>query len=271
MIYKFKYPNCFRLLYIRKLMLCMTLTAGMLASFSGCGSRVEAVITSESEDVTEATKQNPTLSASSAAKFSYSDLTVGKVTYLMTETQVVALLGQPTMIHTTSETDKTAMDLDEKIYSYNDLTLVFTTINDEYLLTAAAGVGDDEVFSRGLSVGDTFEDILDAYYREQDALNSYYFTDDKTTILGKFLYGSYTIDSLDNIKVKTDIEYGLINFNGYATQETADSYIVEFTYFKSPYKDGYATINDAFAQIDFDIDNSGKITSIRWYYFPELD
>jgi uncharacterized lipoprotein YehR (DUF1307 family) len=243
----------------------------LVLSLAGCGKRVEAVITTDGEDVTEATKQYETLSASTAAKFSYDDLKVGKVTYLMKESQVVALLGQPSSTHVASETDKTAMDLKEKIYSYNDLTLVFTEIGGEYLLTAAAGVGDDEVFSRGLSVGDTFDDILKVYYREQNALNNYYFTDDKTTILGKFLYGSYTIDVLENVKIKSDIEYGLINYNGYNSIETAESYIVEFTCFKAPYKNGYATINDAFAQIDFDIDNSGKITSIRWYYYPEMD
>jgi hypothetical protein len=247
------------------------MAAAVLAVTAGCGRQTEAVITTDGEDITESAKQYETLARSTAAKFSYDDLTVGKVTYLMTEAQVVAQLGQPTVTHQTSETDKTEMNLDEKIYSYNDLTLVFTKINGEYLLTAAAGVGDDEVFSRGLSVGDTIDDILNSYYRDQNAMNNYYFTDDKVTILGKFLYGSYTIDSLDNIRIKTDIEYGLINFNGYATQETAESYIVEFTYFKAPYKNGYATINDAFAQIDFDMDNSGKITSIRWYYYPELE
>lgn len=250
---------------------CAMLTLVMAMSFTGCGKRVEAVITTDGEDITEAARQYETLPVSTAHKFSYNDLTVGKVTYLMKESQVVALLGQPSLVHENKETDKTDMNLKEKVYSYNDLTLVFTEINGEYLLTAAAGVGDSEVFSRGLSVGNTFDDILRKYYRDQNCMNSYYFSDDKTTVLGKFLYGSYTIDSLENAKIKTDIEYGLINYNGYASQETAESYIVEFTYFKAPYKNEYATVNDAFAQIDFDIDNSGKITSIRWYYYPELN
>lgn len=250
---------------------CTILAILTAMSFVGCGKRVEAVITTDGEDITEAVKQYETLSVSTADKFSYDDLKVGKVTYMMKESQVISMLGQPSLIHENKETDKTDMDLKEKIYSYNDLTLVFTEINGEYLLTAAAGVGDSEVFSRGLSVGNTFDDILKKYYRDQDCFNSYYFSDDKTTILGKFLYGNYTIDSLENVKIKTDIQYGLINFNGYASQETADSYIVEFTYFKAPYKEGYATVKDAFAQLDFDIDNSGKITSIRWYYYPELN
>lgn len=250
---------------------CAAFAVMMTISAAGCSKRTEAVITSDGEDITEAVKQYETLSASTAKKFSYDDLKVGNVSYLMKESQVKAQLGEPALIHENTETDKTEMDLREKVYSYNDMTLVFTELNGEYLLTAAAAAGDSEVFSRGLSVGDTFEDILNKYYRDEDCLNKFYFSDDKTTVLGKYLYGSYTIDSLENARAKNDIEYALINFNGYTSQESAESYIVEFTYFKAPYKNEYATVNDAFAQIYFDIDSNDKITSIRWYYYPELN
>ena len=73
-----------------------------------------------------------------------------------------------------------------------------------------------------------------------------------------------------NIIIDVDCEK-VINYNGYTSLETAESYIVEFTYFKAPYKEEYATYNDAFAQMYFDMDNNGKITSIRWYYYPQID
>ena len=86
---------------------CTILAMVTAISFAGCGKRVEAVITTDGEDITEAVKQYETLSVSTADKFSYDDLKVGKVTYLMKESQVVALLGQPSLIHETKETDKT--------------------------------------------------------------------------------------------------------------------------------------------------------------------
>lgn len=258
---------CF--LRIRQLFVLTALAASFM--LSGCGKSVEAVITSDGEDITLATKEYAKLPVSTSDKFSFNDLKVGGVTYLMTESQVVTLMGQPVLKYETSETAITDAPLKEKVYSYNDLTLVFTQIDTEYRLTAAATTDDGDVFSRGLSVGDTFDDILKAYYRDENYQNNYYFSEDKTTVLGKFLYGNYTIDSLESAKIKTDIEYGLVNYNGYTSLETAESYIVEFTYFKAPYKGEYATVNDAFAQIDFDVDYEGKITSIRWYYYPQLD
>ena len=238
---------------------------------TGCGRKTEVVISAEGEDMTDAAKEYETLEESSAKKFSYDDLTVGAVRYKMTESQVKTLLGEPSIVYDSKETDKTQSDISERIYSYNDLTLVFSKLNDEYLLTAAASVRDEDVFSRGLQVGDTFEDILKVYYRDADFMNKNYFSEDKSTLFGKFLYGGYTIDSLDKVKTKGKIEYGVVNLNGYASIETAESYIVEMTYFEPPYKNETATVDDAFAQIAFDIDQNGKITAIRWYYYPEQE
>ena len=89
------------------------------------------------------------------------------------------------------------------------------------------------------------------------------------SLFGKLLYGSYTIDSLDTVKPKGKVEYGLINLNGNTSLEAAESYIVEMTYFEPPYKNGTATVDDDFAQIAFDVDQNRKITAIRWYYYPQ--
>lgn len=157
----------------------------------------------------------------------------------------------------------------KKIYSYNELTLIFSEIKGKYVLTAAASVGENDTFSRGLKVGDSVDKIYDGYYRDADYMNHTYYSDDKTAVMGKMLYGSFTMDALENVKTKDKVEYGVINYNGASSLETAETYIVEFTYFEPPYQSGIAAVTDDFAQIAFDIDDKGIITAIRWYYYPE--
>ena len=113
------------------------------------------------------------------------------------------------------------------------------------------------------------DSILRVYYRDTNYKNNYCKTPDKTAVLGKYLYGDFTIDDLDKVNTKDAISYGLINYNGYDSEESAENYIIEFTYFSPDYMSGVATVNDDFAQIAFDIDDSGIITAIRWYYYPE--
>lgn len=243
--------------------------AAVLTGTAGCGRKTEAVITPDGEDITEPVTEYETLSVSTAKTFSYDDLKVGKVEYLMTEEQVKAVLGNPITMYDSTEKASAAGEIVERVYSYNELTLIFSEMGGQYLLTAAASVGDKDIFSRGLKVGDSVQDILAVYYRDANCYNNTYYSADKTTKLGKYLYGSYTMESLDTIKTAEKVEYGIINFNGYASMETAASYIIEMTYFEPPYKNTTASLSDDFAQIAFDIDDQGKITAIRWYYYPE--
>jgi len=161
--------------------------------------------------------------------------------------------------------------LDEKVYAYNDLSLIFMSIDGTYKLCAAASVGDDDVFSRGIKVGDSKDKILELFYRDRDCLNNNVMTEDNATIIGKYLYGNFTIENLATVKIADKIQYGIINYNGYSSMEAAKSYIIEFTYFEPPYKEQNATYNDDFAQVAFDIDQNGIITGIRWYYYPEIN
>lgn len=236
---------------------------------SACGKKVEAVITTEGEEITQPQKEYETLVPSSEKKFSYSDLTVGKVTYLMTEEEVVKILGEPVTSYDTNEKNTAEDVMKEKVYSYNELTLIFSEIKGKYVLTAAASVGENDVFSRDIKVGDSVDKILEKYYRDSDCMNNTYYSEDKTAAIGKMLYGNFTLDALENVKVKDKVEYGVIHFNGYTSLEAAESYIVEFTYFEPPYQKEIASVTDDFAQIAFDIDNKGTITAVRWYYYPE--
>ena len=258
----------------------IVLSMTMLFGMSACGKHVEAVITDDSEDITSY-QEYPTVETSKADKFSYSDLTVNSLKYMMSENDVKNIYGTPVSEYESTEKENNADALYvEKVCAYNDLTFIFVKFDDSgktagknqsgtYRLTAAASVSDKDVFARGLKVGMSADSILRDYYRDTDYRNNYCMTSDKTAVLGNYLYGSFTMDDLDKINTKDAISYGLINYNGYDSLEDAENYIIELTYFSPDYKSGTATVDDDFAQIAFDIDNNGTITAIRWYYYPE--
>ena len=102
------------------------LAAGMAA----CGKKTEAVITTDGEEFSEPEKEYPTVAQSRAKKFSYNDLTVGKLEYLMTEDEVIKILGEPVTSYNANEKSTAAQTevVKEKIYSYNELTLIFSEI-----------------------------------------------------------------------------------------------------------------------------------------------
>ncbi len=258
----------------------IVLSMAMIAGMSACGRHPKAVITDNSEDITSY-QEYPTVEVSKADKFSYSDLMVNSLKYMMTESDVKNIYGTPVSEYESTEKESNADSLYvEKVCSYNDLTFIFVKFDDSgktagknqagtYRLTAAASVSDKDVFARGLKVGMSVDSILRVYYRDTNYRNNYCMSADKTAILGNYLYGDFTMDDLDKVNTKDAISYGLINYNGYDSLEDAENYIIEFTYFSPDYKNGTATVNDDFAQIAFDIDNNGIITAIRWYYYPE--
>lgn len=261
---------------------CIALTTFALFSVVACGKKSEVVISGDGEDITDEEVQYPTLSQSTAEIFSLNDLCVGKVHYLMTESQVLNILGKPSSIYTAEESgiSKDDITFDEKIYSYNELTLVFMRLDSdnhpvkekdkgEYKLTAAASIGDKDVFSRGIHVGSSIDDILESYYRDADYMNNYYKTADGSNVIGQYLYGGYTMEDFETSRITGEAAYGVINFNGYSSRELAESYIAEFTFFDGNYKNGYASAEDSFGYLAFDLDNSGIVTAVRWYYYPE--
>ena len=106
------------------------LAAGMAA----CGKKTEAVITTDGEEFSEPEKEYPTVAQSRAKKFSYNDLTVGKLEYLMTEDEVIKILGEPVTSYNANEKSTAAQTevVKEKIYSYNELTLIFSEIKGKF-------------------------------------------------------------------------------------------------------------------------------------------
>lgn len=65
--------------------------------------KTEAVITTDGEEFSEPEKEYPTVAQSRAKKFSYNDLTVGKLEYLMTEDEVIKILGEPVTSYNANE------------------------------------------------------------------------------------------------------------------------------------------------------------------------
>lgn len=178
--------------------LCFTAMA-----LGACGKRTEAVI-SDGEDITEAGTEYPTLEESHEDIFTYKDLKIGNITYLMSEDQVKSIFGKPS-----EETENN----NEKIYSYNEMSIGFEKLDDNnrpdsngtYKVTQAASIKNNDKFSRNMNVGDSVDDILKAYYRDNDYQNHLYMSEDKTLTYGKFLYGDFTMAELDKINTKDAI------------------------------------------------------------------
>ena len=93
-------------------------------SLSACGRKTEAVISGDEDDLHF--NEYPTVEASNSTKFDYSDLSVNSLKYFMTEDEVKKICGNPVSVHESSEKNSYLnLVYAEKVYSYNDLTLIF--------------------------------------------------------------------------------------------------------------------------------------------------
>lgn len=54
------------------------------------------------------------------------------------------------------------------------------------------------------------DSILSVYYRDTNYKNNYCKTPDKTAVLGKYLYGDFTIDDLDKVNTKMPYHMDLL-------------------------------------------------------------
>ena len=86
----------------------IVLSMTMLFGMSACGKHVEAVITDDSEDITSY-QEYPTVETSKADKFSYSDLTVNSLKYMMSENDVKNIYGTPVSEYESTEKENNAV------------------------------------------------------------------------------------------------------------------------------------------------------------------
>lgn len=209
------------------------------------------------------------LPESSQSRFSTEDMVFGKAVMGMTPEEVITAVGTP-------DEDKTpaAEATPERTFTYNGAdgtksTLIFWSVNGSMKLCGVESNDPAKTFARGTHAGMSAQDVRDKFYRDADCLNTNVMSEDNATILGKFLYGTRTLDKLEEQKIKDSIEYGIINYNGNDDMESGGS-MLEYLSFQPPYKGEFASYSDDYSQLMFYTNAAGNVTRICWYYYPEV-
>lgn len=101
----------------------------------------------------------------------------------------------------------------------------------------------------GVKIGDTESKVLNSFYQEKETgevINS------QNEVIGKYIYGSYNIDNLKDMKVKDKIQYAYIG-NEKTAYEGLYDYVIQYAYMEPPYEKEYASENDKVVYIEFGI------------------
>lgn len=225
----------------------------------GCGEKADADIV----DIQLPSETYAALEKSEAKRFGMEDMVVGNVKVMASEADVKNGLGNPI-------TERSAEDGSEKTLFYDQMTVTLTRLDGSYVLTGVRVTGGDWKVARELKVGGTREDILKYFYRDEQCLNNNLMSPDNETILGKFLYGDFTLENLEKYSGKGAVEYGIINYNGHGDMETAQTLTYQYVYMDDSFNGEKPSENDDFAQLNVETDRNGIITEISWYYYEEV-
>lgn len=250
----------------RKWKMFRQITMGLMAVFfvaclAGCGGEGEGdgdVIVLETPSQTYAA-----LEKSESERFKRSDLKVNNVAVMATEQEVLEAFGEP-MAQRLSE------DGTQKTFFYDQMTMTLIKAQPGYVLEGVRITGNDWNVARNLKVGDNKDAVLEKFYRDENCLNNNVMAEDNETIIGKFLYGNCTLDNLEAYNGEGDVEFAVINYDGYANMEEADNLTYEFVFMEAPFLGEKPSANDDFAQLNIEVDKSGTITEISWYYYDEI-
>lgn len=98
----------------------------------------------------------------------------------------------------------------------------------------------------GIKIGDSKDKVIKSFYNENKDENV---VDNNGNIIGKYLYGSFTTDNLNENKITDNVEYAYI---GNQSNDTTD-YTIRYVYMEPPYKNEYASIQDTISCIEFGI------------------
>ncbi|MGN0480570.1 MAG: hypothetical protein ACI4EV_03275 [Lachnospiraceae bacterium] len=233
---------------------------GLLAAVAvGCGEKAEGDII----DIQLPSETYAALEKSEAGRFNMEDLVVENVKAMMPEADVKNGLGNPIA-------ERTSEDGSEKILFYDQMTITLTKLEGNYVLTGVRVTGGSWKVARELKVGGTRDDVLKYFYRDEQCLNNNFMSLDNETILGKFLYGDFTLENLEKYSGSGAVEYGIINYNGYADMETAQSLTYQYVYMEDSFIGKKPSQDDDFAQLNVEVDGNGVITEISWYYYEEI-
>jgi len=241
----------------------------MVAACTKSETAADASQEISTEYIEEQSSTYAALEASSQSKFSSDDMVFDKASYGMTPDEVIALLGTPDE----DKEDSTSGTM-RRVLTYNGAndkksTLVFENVGGTLKLCGIESNDPARTFARQTQVGMKADDARDKFYRDENCLNSNVMSEDNATILGKFLYGTSTIDRLEEQKLTGALEYGIINYNGNDMLEQGGS-ILEYMSLVPPYKSEYASYNDDYAQLMYYTGADGTVTKICWYYYPEI-
>jgi hypothetical protein len=247
--------------------ICCVMASALVLGLSACnGSNTGEVSDGYVEPESATYAQLP---KSTAEKFTQADLVVGGVSYGASVEAVKAALGEPS-----SEDQMFSEANPDLVLTYQGTNgktcLYFNDWGSGMALYGVECTDSERIFARGTHTGMKLEDVRDAFYRDEDSLNQNVMSEDGATILGKFLYGTTTIDRLEELKVTGGLEYGIINYNGEGSLEDGNM-MLEYMYFIPPIKGQYVSYDDDFVQLVYHSDADGVITQINWYYYPEVN
>lgn len=243
---------------------------GVLLLSSGCAKDTPRQIGEDSGGyVEEELSTYAGLPESSEKRFSYDDLVVSGISMGASVEDLTKLLGNADSDESTQGGQE-----EEHTYIYNGADgkktkFIFMRIDGQLTLCGVESDDTARVFTRGLKVGESKDKVRDTFYRDADSLNHNLMSDDNATVLGKFLYGTTTIDRLEEKQVKETLEYAIINYNGRDAMED-EGVILEYFSMPAPFLGETAGYNDDYAQIFFYVGADNTIQKICWYYYPEI-
>lgn len=144
----------------------------------------------------------------------------------------------------------TGENIDE--YTGSGVTVIFR--NNKFSICIVTNNQDFEF--NGIKLGDSEDKLVNAFYKE--STNNDVITKDGKNI-GKYLYGTFTVDNLEEEKTSDKIEYACKTNDG-DSQSNLYDYIIEYVYMEPPYKSEYATKNDDAACLEFGIKDGNVST-----------
>lgn len=206
----------------------------------------------------------------SVLTFSYNDLIVDNLKYGLSQEQVRQIMGTPDeIIDSTVSTDIYGKSI---TYKYGDLHLAFYNHDGEMLLSRVSTESPNYTFARGLKVGDTKDNVIASFYRENHSEYSLrdIVSSSSGESFGKYLYG-YTLEdaTINPVNENSNIAYGFINYYGYNQDDPTSDYMIIYEYAEPPYmlpSDDPYNVNSS---LIFDMNSDDIVTGIRWYYKPK--
>ena len=234
------------------ILLTITIVWALLAvwGLTGC-SRSESATTGQANtgqttSIETATAQTVTASQTEKKdKFSKEDLLIDSISYGATPDEIEQNFSEPLE-------KETSMDQvtgnDRLIYTYEGLQLVFTkdrVTDGLFHLKSVEATIQGYRFAHGLQVGDSFENVINSFAREEN---------DRTYQGFTVLYGDP--DLLDSENATGEIAFGYY--------DASQAFFLAMT---PPYMSENATVYDEMAILSFSYENQ-TVTSIRWMLGP---